>query len=748
MRVTLTTLAVIVVILALAPGVALAEDDLTLPRLDSAPTLEDFLSMEPSAGFASMARVNGGFIQRDPVDGDPASQHTDVYLGYDDLNLYVVFVAFDDEPDKIRAHLSRRDNLHGDDAVEIQLDTFLDHRQAYTFLLNPLGVQWDAIWNEGGDFDRSWDTVWQSRGQLTDQGYVVWISIPFKSLRFPDTGEQHWGFLLVRDIPRNNESSFYPQMTKRVQSRLSQEGVMGGIRGISPGRNAQINPYATARSFRLADGDNAVTGDFIRDQEFDGGLDAKMVFKDAMVLDFTANPDFSQVESDEPQITVNERFELFFPEKRPFFLENADYFRTPINLLFTRRIADPRAGVRLTGKTGRNNFGLLFIDDEAPGKLNGSGDIATIGTVRYRRDLFRQSSVGLLLTDRELGDGYNRVASVDTRMRIGPKWVFSGQAAESRTRDTSGLKTSGGLYDVKVDGSGRHFGNHSHISWIDPEFRTDLGFVTRTGIMNAHHRTGWTFWPEGERLISWTPAVFLMTIEDTDGLRLDHHAEAEIDFQFRKQTELELNCSTGRQRLRPEDHNELAEARDYPVDNCRVEFGTRFSPRFSLDLSYNRGHVVNFAPIAGMEPFPADIAGWELELSLLPVSPLRIDLTWITRQLDDAAGPAEIVDNRITRMRVNWQFSRRTSLRAIVQYDDIRANPALTSRESGENLNGDLLFTWQVNPWTAFYAGYNSNWSGRMFEGDGIDRQLVPAPGLKLNDGRQLFLKYSYLYRF
>ncbi len=392
-----------------------------------------------------MARVDGGFIQRDPVDGDPASQHTDVYLGYDDLNLYVVFVAFDDEPDRIRAHLNRRENVEGEDIVEIQIDTFLDHRQAYTFIVNPLGVQADAIWKEGADFDWSFDTVWQSRGQITDRGYVAWFAIPFKSLRFPDTDQQRWGFLLVRDIPRSNESSFYPRMTRQVQSRLAQEGIMGGIRGISPARNAQINPYVTGRSFRLADADNTVTGDFVRDQEFDGGLDAKMVFKDALVLDLTANPDFSQVESDDPQITVNERFELYFPEKRPFFLENADYFRTPINLLFTRRIVDPRAGARLTGKTGRNNLGLLFIDDEAPGKLDGSGGAAKIGALRYSRDLLRQSSLGFLFTDRELGNRYNRVASVDTRLRIGPHWVFSGQAAESRTRDQAGETTSGAL---------------------------------------------------------------------------------------------------------------------------------------------------------------------------------------------------------------------------------------------------------------------------------------------------------------
>ncbi len=242
--------------------------------------------------------------------------------------------------------------------------------------------------------------------------------------------------------------------------------------------------------------------------------------------------------------------------------------------------------------------------------------------------------------------------------------------------------------------------------------------------------------------------MFLLTIEDADGLRLDNVAEVELDFEFRRQTGLELQYSTGRERLRAEDHPELSRERDYKVDQVRVEFGTRFSPMFNAEVACSTGRVVNFDPPAGMEPYSADNTDWELELTLMPVSPLRIDLSWITRRLENIAEPGEIVDNRITRMRVNWQFSRRTSLRAIVQYDDLRADPTWTSEEPGKNLNGDLLFTWQLNPWTAFYAGYNSNWAGVVFQGDGVDRELVPTDSLELNDGRQLFVKYSYLYRF
>ena len=225
--------------------------ELRVPRLEELPTLEDFLDrMAPSPAFEGrIAHVDGGFVQRDPEDGAPASQHTDVYMAYDATHLVVVFVAFDDEPGKIRARLGGRENAFSDELVEIQLDTFLDRRRAYTFGCNPFGVQWDAIWEEGREFDSAFDTVWDSRGALTDRGFVVWMRIPFKSLRFPRTEQQMWGFLLVRDVKRNNESSFYPRMSKRVEGRIQQAGTLVGLEGISPGRNIQMIPYGTAWSW-------------------------------------------------------------------------------------------------------------------------------------------------------------------------------------------------------------------------------------------------------------------------------------------------------------------------------------------------------------------------------------------------------------------------------------------------------------------------------------------------------------------
>ena len=324
--------------------------EVEIPRLERAPRIEAFLEMTPKGDVEQgMARV-GGLIQQTPNDGEEASQRTEIYLGFDLENLFAVFVAFDDEVEKVRANLTRREDFFGDDLVEIMVDTFNDQRRAYAFVANPLGVQWDAIWTEDREFDSSFDTVWRSEGRLTDRGYVVLMAIPFRSLRFPATGDQRWGVIFVRDIPRSNESAFWPRVSSRIEGRMNQAGLLRGLRDISPGSNTQLIPFVAARSSRILETGPPGDPRFVNERgDLDAGLDAKFVFRDSTVLDLTANPDFSEVESDLPQVTVNQRFEVFFPEKRPFFLENSDFFRTPIDLLFTRRIVEPRVGVRMTG---------------------------------------------------------------------------------------------------------------------------------------------------------------------------------------------------------------------------------------------------------------------------------------------------------------------------------------------------------------------------------------------------------------
>ncbi|NIR47285.1 carbohydrate binding family 9 domain-containing protein, partial [candidate division KSB1 bacterium] len=230
---------------------------IVVPHVESPPEIENFLTMHPAGKIEKQMAKIEGFIQRTPKDGEPSPQHTEVYLCYDDENLYVVFVAFDSEPDKVRARMNRRENVFRDDIVEIMLDTFNDQRRAFAFLTNPLGVQWDALWTEGSGFDESFDTLWYSDGRLTDQGYVVWMSIPFKSLRFSASDKQTWGVVFVREIQRGQaEQSFWPRVSSRIEGRLNQAATLIINDKISPGRNMQFIPYGTYRTFRLLDRQN------------------------------------------------------------------------------------------------------------------------------------------------------------------------------------------------------------------------------------------------------------------------------------------------------------------------------------------------------------------------------------------------------------------------------------------------------------------------------------------------------------
>jgi hypothetical protein len=255
--------------------------------------LEDFLEMKPSRAWEDRLAKVEGFTQRLPSDGAPSSQRTEAYLGYDDVNLYCVFVAFDSEPQKVRAHMLPRDNVTGDDKVDLFLDTFHDHRRAFVFTTNPFGIQMDGLWNEGRvqQYDRSFDTVWQSRGKLTPQGFVVWMAIPFKTLRFPSTHEQSWGIVLIRWIPRVNESATWPWVSTRIEGRLNQGATLKGLENISPGRNMQLIPYGFVRSFRALDTRDPLQPHFVSDRaEPDAGLDGKFVLKDSFALDVTLNP--------------------------------------------------------------------------------------------------------------------------------------------------------------------------------------------------------------------------------------------------------------------------------------------------------------------------------------------------------------------------------------------------------------------------------------------------------------------------
>jgi hypothetical protein len=720
-----------------------------------------------------MARVDR-FTQWIPRDGEPASQRTEAYLGYDQAHLYVVFLCFDSEPDRIRARMTRREDVYRDDRVDVFLDTFNDQIRSYLFTVNPYGIQADANWIERGErqVDRSFDTVWDSRGTLTPEGYVVWIALPFKSLRFPPTNEQEWGIILGRFVVRANEGAFWPPVTSRIEGRLNQEATLLGISDVSPGRNLQLIPYGFFRSFRALDTRDETRPRYVSETaDLDGGLDFKGVFRDSLVLDATVNPDFSQVESDEPQVTVNQRFEVFFPERRPFFLENASYFETPINLFFSRRIVDPGLGVRLTGKAGPWAIGALYADDRAVGKSVPdddplSGEKSRNAVVRVSRDLWGQSHVGMMYTESHLSDAFNRVGGLDTRLRIDPHWMASAQGVASATRTTEGEELSGPAWDAVVQRTGRKLSYAAEYNDRSPGFRTALGFLPgsrgparpgrprvrrlllRPDFRGLRQHLSYRFRPEGDVLIAWGPDVTVHPSWRHDGSRLDLLYSVDLAAELIGQTDLGAFYTGLEERLRPDEFPALAEERRYSSGRQGIYWSSRnLSRLFSLAGEYARGTVINLVPPEGVEPELASSTQATVTLTWYATHAVRLEGTYLLSRLSDRPRSRRVFDNHIARTRLSWQLSRELSARVIVQYDSLEADPEMSSLETTKNLNVDVLATYLVNPWTAIYVGYNNNQSNLrlMPNGDlhGLGRVDRLGP-----ESWQFFVKASYLFRF
>ncbi len=711
--------------------------------------------MRPNARWEGKMAVVSDFRQWRPGDGTPSTEKTIAYLGYDAKNLYVIFVCFDD-PKKVRAHLTRRDQAFSDDFVDVWLDTFHDHRRAYEFLVNPLGVQADGIDDEtAGNEDFSFDTVWYSRGKLTRQGYVVWMALPFKSLRFRNANVQTWGILLQRDITRNFEKTFWPRITRNVSGIAPQSADLDGIENIRPGRNMQFIPYGLFRAFRGLDLRDPLLPRYqARTAKMDGGLDSKFILKDSLVLDLTAEPDFSQVESDEPQVTVSQRFEVFFPEKRPFFLENASYFNTPINLFFTRRIVHPQFGARLTGKLGHYSLGALVADDRAPGLVVPDNDPlagkrAYFGIFRLSRDLLRDSSLGAIYTDREFDGASNKVGGIDGRFRLSKTFTTSFQAVESSTRNTDGTYLAGPAFEYDLSSNSRTLNSDFHYSGRSDGFRTLSGFDPQPDIHALNYNLAYSFWPKNEKYVqAWGPSVQSYAIRDHEGNWINWGAMPSFQIQFPRQTRLQLLYAEEAETLRPRDFNVLTHNIDFLRNTKNIVFRSAFFPWMTISADYRWGRRVNYAAATGQAPYLARRNSLDLEMTLYPVNRLEVDNTYLWFRLGDVDRFIPAFNNHIIRSKWNYQFTRELSARIILQYNSILPNASLTSLAPAKNFNADFLITYLLHPGTAVYVGYNSNL-------ENFDRFLQVGPdGLLrtrnsfINDNREFFVKVSYLLRF
>ena len=737
---------------------------LHIPRVARPPKLEEFLNGTPREAEAALA----DFRQFRPGDGIPVSQTTHAYLSYDDGNLYVVFVCSDD-PAKVRAHLAKREDIGNDEQVAVYLDTFHDHHHAYVFATNPLGIQLDGIFTEGQGYDFSFDTLWYSEGRLVRDGYIVWIAIPFKSLRFSGQPLQSWGIALNRVILRTNEVAWWPYVTQRVEGLTQQYATLEGLEHISPGRNMQFIPYGLFARARFLDTADPSNPRFRTQSDYRAGLDAKFVARDALTFDFTVNPDFSQVESDEPQVTINQRFEVFFPEKRPFFIENAGFFQTPTTLFFSRRVADPQFGARMTGKVGRWALGGLVIDDRGPGNNrlpsdSLSGERAAIGVVRVDREFGSQSKVGFFAASRDFASSSNRVFSFDARIKLSPNWVLEAQAIRSYTRQlprdcqTAGQRLVGSGYWTALSYSGRHFVSMSSYNDLSPGFCSELGFVPRVDIRQSAHFAGYFWRPEGSRVVAFGPAVSALVNWDHTGRLQDWSAAASWEVDWTGQTSLTINRGEA---------FELFQNIGFRKHSTAMAFSTEWLKWLALSARYTQGTGENFFPAAPLAPFLANTTRVNFGFTFRPSPRLRFDQTYIYTRLGTRTGstPAgfpsgiSIFNNHIVRSKLNYQFNRELSLRVILDYNATLANPGLLDIQTNlgsapgaplvptKRFTSDVLLTYLLHPGTAIYLGYTDREENLALD-PATPPMLRRTGSPNTATGRQVFVKLSYLFRF
>ena len=717
-----------------------------IPMVVRPPLIEDYLSDAPPQGELLVDT----FTQRDPHDGEPVTQRTRAYLSYDARHLYVAFVCFDQDPEQIRARLSKRDAIAQDDQVVLMLDTFHDRQRSYVFAANPLGIQADALASEGRDDDYSFDTVWRTNGRLVSGGFVVLLAIPFKSVRISTNPLGTWGIALSRIIPRNSEQSFWPAVTRRVEGLTQQFATVARPEDVEGGRNIQLIPYAAVSNGRYLE--NA-TSAFSSPTDRRVGLDAKVVLRDAMAIDVALNPDFSQVESDQPQVAVNQRFELFYPEKRPFFLENASVFKyvrtapsdpttrtIPEMLFFSRRVQNPQVGARMTGKGGPWSFGGLVVDDRGLGVSAADGIRATIAVGRLQREFSGQSTLGVFVTSRERGSDANHVGAVDLRWKLSPNWVFAGQAVASRSKGPNALHFSGPAYNASLFYSSRRGLYSLFYSDRSPTFRTTLGFVPRIDIRQVEQYAEYRWRPRAGPVVAYGPNSYVR-------LNWNHRGELQewiVRFPF----EVHLK---GRTELfvRRVESFELFRGVGLRTHVQTINLVTQWLRWLSVTEGFEWGATPNYFPPPGILPYVADSVTASLGLTFRPTPRLRQDITYLHSHL--TGGPAgssrsaRVFTNHIARATWNYQFTRALSVRAILDYNAVIPDASLVQLVHDRRVGIDTLFTYQVGPSTALYVGYTTGLQNVALSAVGrpVERTLTPGTVV----GRQLFAKISYLFR-
>lgn len=664
-----------------------------------------------------------------PGDNVPALVDTECRMLYDTVTLYFGCVASDPEPDQIRAHLAERDDRARtiqDDHIVFLLDPFNDERRGFEFRVNSLGVQMDAILSRAeGIEDFSWNAVWHSEVRRTDSGYVVEVGIPFSSLRFPrTTGVQTWGLIIDRSYPRSVRRRMRSApLDRNTTCLLCHANKITGFMGIEPGSAVEFVPTLTAsRSQRR---EPFPTGDLVADPQTDLadidpdiGLDVRWGVTTALSLNATLNPDFSQVEADVAQLAENRRFALFFPETRPFFLEGADFFLTPLQAVFTRSVVDPDAGVKLTGKEGANAVGFFAARDASTNFIfpSNQGSAATVlgqeaynGVARFRRDVGPASNVGVLFTGRYGTDYQNQVVGADAFHRLTPSNAVRLQLLRSSTDYPDQLANDFGqpttaFGDWALSAAFDHFSRDwvASVSFQDlgSDFRADAGFIPRVDTRILDGSVGRVFTGTAD---DWytriqTTALYQRT-EDHQGTLTDQRFGAEFRYQGPSQSTVVVSPTRRKLLFRGVTHDLNRLEGNFEVrPSGSVTFGSIFRTGDFVDFRNNRR---SFGLV--LTPTTSFYLGSQLATTLA-----------LTHQRLRYEGNPVFTAN-LVQIRTLYHFNVRSFVRAILQYriiERVAAQYVDPVVPQSEQLFTQFLFSYKVTPQTAFFLGYTDGQEG------------------------------------
>ena len=716
-----------------------------------------------------------GFSLYAPADDRPAPDSTEVLVWYSATELHIGVRAFEPHGG-VRATLAERDRVSGDDNVEIHLDTFDERSRAFVFIVNPLGVQADGTKNERGGFipgsnvmpgqtDLSADFVWQSRGRVTEGGYEVELRIPFSSLRYPAGAPQQWGFQVLRRVQHSGYEQTWTPARRASASFIAQAGRLTGLAGMRHGQVVDLNPELTSTVVG-APAPIAAAPDWRYDSRVRLGGNVRWAAGSNFVVNGTVRPDFSQVEADAAQIAADQRFALFYPERRPFFVEGSDQFNVPNTLVYTRRIVQPEAAAKLTGKLGRTDVAVLSAVDDRSTTADSSRPLVNIA--RLGRAFGGQSAAGLLYSGRTSAARRNHVFGGDTRIVFGRLYFAQLQAVQSITT-VHGATRRAPMWEAVVDRTGRSFGFHYNIIGIGDGFQTDNGFVARTGYVKPSIANRFTVYGRPGAVFE-RYNVFIRT----GGLwrHDDFYAGRgmlENDLSFNQQITLRGGWSIG---VNPAAASYAFDPNAYrvvwtpagagadpapfvPSDRIGT-VGSGFSvstpqfPRFAASAGATVGNDVDF-----FETSRVRRRDYNASLTLRPDDRLRVQATYVSTSLTRRRDGERTLSTRIPRVKAEYQIARPLFVRIVSQYEStMRA--ALRDPRTGEVLllgpvpgelapagarasNGlrtDGLFSYRPSPGAVFFVGYGNT--------------LVEPEALALRDLTRVsdafFVKASYVF--